>query len=110
MNEVVFYDSWGKGFKISKKAVEYMAELGSQKAKDLLKDHDNSFFFTNAWYEDNNRYDPYLIKAVKNLGDEAGYNLSIKIIKGDKFKIFRYDGLEEVLTPDEIKWNKIEKK
>ena len=109
MNEIVFFDSWGKGFNITRKAVEHMAQLGSKKAQDLLKIHkNNSFFFTNEWYEDKHRSDPYLVQTVKDLGDEAGYNLSIKKISENRYKIFRYDGLEEVITPSSINWVKIE--
>jgi hypothetical protein len=102
MNEIVYNSNWG-GFDITKEMVEYMAKIGSKKAKKLLKE-EKKYATYNKWHEDKYRYDPYLIKMVKDL---KPWPLAIEKIKGDKFIIWDYDGMETVMTPNNIKWKTI---
>lgn len=53
------------------------------------------------------RHDPILIKVIETLGDKASSRWSkiqIKTIKGNKYIIDEYDGMEDVLEPDDISW------
>ena len=136
MSEIVYNVGYG-GFSLSKEAVKYMAEKGSKEAIEMLsllseepafrnekishlRDDDNFGPFV----QDNYRYDPFLIDAVKTLtfrfetpalrieeiGEKANgkhSHLYIKKIKGNKFRIIEYDGNEDVETPDTILWNVI---
>ncbi len=53
------------------------------------------------------RHCPYFVRAVEILGDEAGAGdsvLRVVAVKGDKYVIEEYDGLERVETPESIRW------
>jgi len=102
--KIVINNCFG-GFSISRKAVEFMANLGSSQARAELESmEDNSH---NCYYGYSERYnfeydraDPYLIKAVETLGCEANSRFSdlkiIEIPEGVNWEIINHDGLETV--------------
>jgi hypothetical protein len=103
MYEVVIDGSWG-GFTLTKEMVEYMSQLGSKKAKNVLKKYSRSWEMSKNWEKAKYRYDPYLIQMVKDLKPR---NLIIEKIKSNKFVIHDYDGSEYILTPENIDWHTI---
>ena len=89
----------------------------------FLKDFGDEFYYAQVnqvQFNDNvvydsqvykNRHDPRLIKAVEELGEEANSNyakLRIAEIESDLYRIDEYDGLETVVTPEDLIWIKIE--
>ena len=118
MNKVVFNNCYG-GFSISRACAQRMSELGSQEAKELLTGEDSWEVFDSppAWYGslsyDYPRHCAILIQSVEALGDKASgscADLSIALIKGDRYIIKEYDGVERVTEPDDINWTIIEEK
>ncbi len=85
------------GFGLSKKAVERMAELGHDEAREEL-DRDNFYGFVCA--DDEQRADQILVQVVEELGREAdGSCAALEIVEipdGIDFQIDEYDGLEWV--------------
>ncbi len=86
------------GFGLSKAARDMLNELG---------------FVADSEYDYNRiaRHDPRLIKVVRKLGQEAEGDyaaLHIARIKGNKYIIEEYDGVEGVQEPDDIEWIIIE--
>lgn len=65
-----------------------------------------------GWTEDRlsafHRHDSDLVAVVEELGKDAGEDLEICAIKGNKYKIFEYDGAEIVITPEDEDWIVIE--
>lgn len=56
------------------------------------------------------RHDPILIQVVEELGELANglfANLKIEEVKGNKYHIYDYDGMEQLETPESIKWIEI---
>lgn len=89
----------------------------------FLKDFGNEFYYkqvNQVQFNDNvvydsqvytSRHDPRLIKAVEELGEEANSDyaeLRIAEIESDLYRIDEYDGLERVITPDDLVWIKID--
>ena len=87
-----------------------------------LKDFGDCFSFEdyndvelqdNLIYDDQvitSRHDPRLIKAIEELKEEADgrfSELKIAEIDSDVYIIHEYDGLETVVTPEDIDWIKI---
>jgi hypothetical protein len=101
------------GFSLSKKAVEYMAEKGSEQAKaELLESmEDNSY---NSYYGCSQKYnfeydrtDPYLIEAVETLGCEANgcfSKLKVVEIPDIEWEITDFNGVE-VITEKNKMWS-----
>lgn len=61
----------------------------------------------NVYYLPDNiqRHDPNLIKAVEEFPREcAKARIFLHELKGNKYIIKEYDGLEEVKQPDDINW------
>ena len=57
------------------------------------------------------RHDPDLVKTVEDLGSKANgsyAHLKIKELKGNRYIIDEYDGLERVVEPDDINWITVE--
>lgn len=53
------------------------------------------------------RHDPHLIAVVEELGAKANGDfakLEIEEIEGDRYRIEEYDGLENVVEPDDQEW------
>jgi hypothetical protein len=92
------------GFSLSKKAVEFMANLGSSQARaELESTEDNSdcyYGYSEKYGSEYSRTDPTLIKAVEVLKEEANSRFSnLKIIEipdGIDWEITDNDGLETV--------------
>lgn len=103
------------GFSLSKKAVEFMAEKGSEQAKAeleyIIPSEDNSdcyFGYSERYNFEYDRADPYLIKAVETLGCEANGCFSklkvIEIPEGVEWEITDFDGIE-VITEKNKMWS-----
>jgi hypothetical protein len=92
------------GFGISKKAVEWLAEHGSQEAKQ------NTFegLFNSYYVYDDDRSNPLLVECVETLGEESFGDLSeLKIVEVPDnldFVIDNYDGMESIHEKHQI-WN-----
>lgn len=81
MFKVVYNDCYG-GFGLSAKAESILKDLG----------HEDTYYIP--------RHHPDLIYVVELLGQEANSrfsDLKIKQLKGDKYYICEYDGLETVI-------------
>ena len=93
------------GFSVSKKAVEYMANLGSSQARaelESMKDNSHNCYYgySEKFDHEYDRTDPYLIEAVEVLKEEANGCFSklkvIEIPEGINWEIIDHDGLETV--------------
>jgi hypothetical protein len=104
--KIVINKSFG-GFGLSKKAVEYMAEKGSEQARAELeyiissKDNSDCYYgYSEKYNFEYSRTDPALIKAVEVLKEEANSRFSnlkiIEIPEGVNWEIIDHDGLETV--------------
>jgi hypothetical protein len=91
------------GFSVSRKAVEYMANLGSSQAiaeLESMEDNSNDIYlgYSEKYDHQYNRNDPYLIEAVEVLKEEANSRFSklkvIEIPEGVNWEIDEYDGVE----------------
>ena len=91
--KIVYNGSYG-GFDITEEMKEYI------KLKGISID--------NYGYYDLPRHHPLLVEAVENCKDVG--SLSIAEIEGCKYYIDEYDGLEGVMTPDNINWIIIDNK
>ena len=90
--KVVYNDCYG-GFSLSKEAIDWYKELTGKLGEIYARDI--------------SRHDPALVKVVETLGAKAdGYlaSLRVKEIKGNKYRIEEYDGVESVVEPDDIEW------
>ena len=88
--KVVINGCYG-GFELSEKAQKRYIELSGQ---------------TESFYE-MKRHCPYLVQVVEELGKEANARFSslyIVEIRGNKYMIEEYDGVENVVEPDDIQW------
>ena len=89
----------------------------------FLKDFGDEFYYNQVnqvQFNDNvvydsqvytSRHDPRLIKTVEELGEEANTDYSelrIAEIDSDVYIIREYDGLERIVTPEDISWIKME--
>lgn len=97
--EIAFNAGYG-GFGISKEALDRMAELGSDKAKECIELHKKSKSQYGSFDPEVERYDPILIQVIKELGNRAsgsGATLAIGIIHmNDLINIDDYDGKESI--------------
>lgn len=94
--KVVYNNCFG-GFSLSKEAIDWYKELTGKLGE--ICDSDIS------------RHDPALVKVVETLREKAnGYlaDLRVKEIKSNKYRIEEYDGMEEVVEPDDIEWVEVE--
>ena len=90
MNKVAYNDCYGV-FELSKEA------------KDWLKEHYPNY--SDKYYSI--RHDPRLIECIETLGDKVNETYSlIKIheIKGNKYRINNYDGMETIIEPNDLNW------
>ena len=123
MRKVVFNNCYG-GFSLSVKAVEWLeVNCTDNELRDFIKSlriagKEYSLFSkdkclcydVSGWFCDK-RHHKDLVAVVETLGEEAnGYcaNLAIEEISSKKYHIEEYDGVEEVVTPDESDWVFIE--
>lgn len=110
MYKVVYNACYG-GFGLSKKAVQRLAELGSEDAVQALKDDPNNTFGYSLYnyntYKSIARHDKHLVQVVEELGDEANgqcAKLEIEEIKSRQYRISEYDGYETVKTSNKSDW------
>lgn len=108
MYKVVYNSCYG-GFSLSKKAVQRLAELGSEEAVQALKDDPNNSFGYSLYdynsYKSIARHDKRLVQVVEELGDEANgrcSKLRIEEISSRTYRISEYDGLETVKTAHDL--------
>jgi len=95
------------GFSISRRCANLMAELGSSHAREMIE-----WPITSEWYGylgyDYPRHCKLLVAAVEKLGTQSasGQCSSLEVIelKGDKYIIKQYEGIETVLEPRDIRW------
>lgn len=122
-HKVVINNCFG-GFGITLKCVQTMAEMGHEKAIEILnhKDFtgkkepryqgytvgDYKGFYPRDLYD--NRHDPILIKAIEKIGTKEASDecaeLLVCEIEGNQYDITDYDGWETLVTP-EGKWRTI---
>jgi hypothetical protein len=101
--KIVINKSFG-GFGLSKKAVEYMANLGSSQARaelESMEDNSDCYYgYSEKYNFEYSRTDPALIKAVEVLKEEANSRFSnlkiIEIPEGVNWEIIDHDGLETI--------------
>ena len=116
MRKVVFNNCYG-GFSLSVKAVEWL-ELRDFIKSLRIAGKEYSFiskdeclrYDVSGWFE-GKRHHKDLVAVVEALGNDANgpcANLAIEEISSKKYHIEEYDGVEEVVTPDESDWVFIE--
>ena len=115
--KVVYNNCFG-GFGISKACAEWMAERGHEGAIKLIKDNqvierecsltDTYHYVWTSSLFDCHRHDPVLVEAVETLGKLAQSDvadLKVHTLKcGNRYMIEQYDGMENVVEPEDIKW------
>ena len=90
-------------FAISKEAAEYMAKLGSERAKKELEQTKDTFYgygFVLGMANEYDRTDPLLINAVETLKEKAnGYHAKLKVVEipdNINYVIDEYYGFEKI--------------
>ena len=115
-HKIVFNRCYG-GFSLSMKAVEWLENNATDESlRTLIKSYNNiecackqellryrvSEFFEHC------RHHHDLVAVVETLGtvaDGANADLDIKIISCNQYRIDKYDGVEDVVTPnDDFRW------
>jgi len=87
------------GYLLSKKSIARLTELG------VVYDSEYDYSY------DMKRHDPLLVQVVEELRGEAGADhskLTVGEISSPSYIIQEYDGRETIVTPEDIKWIKIE--
>ena len=131
MKHKIVYNSCYGGYSLSNKAIDWLSEHGSERAKNFIAqkrievkerddfssasqeriDNVNKFYVMDAVRSFLKRHDPDLVAVVEALGREAGgtfSELAIAEIDEDKYFIDEYDGRETVVTPADLCWEVIE--
>lgn len=99
------------GFGLSKKAVEFMAEMGSDQARaellESMEDNRDCYYgYSKKYNFEYSRTDPALVKAVEVLKSEANCCFSelkvIEIPEGIDWEISDCDGIEVVIEKHRI--------
>jgi hypothetical protein len=124
MSHKVVYNACYGGFELSLKAVEWLAEHATdpelkkfmeEKFTDKCKPFigttlESQYNYIGAgigsWFDDK-RHHKDLIAVVETLGSDANgpcAKLVITEISGNQYRIDEYDGLEEVITPEDSDW------
>jgi hypothetical protein len=88
--------------------VEEYLQIAEEDDKTGNYERSNAVYFpVYEIYE--NRTDPILIQVIEELGADAnGLDADLRIAEltaGTKYHISEYDGMENVMTPDDYKWN-----
>ncbi len=110
--KVVYNAKYG-GFSISQECAQFMADNGSKEAQRMLKEYKDDGI-CQWWYGnwEGDRHDPLLVQAIETLGrriehvyiDAEGEQHGIRALRGTKYIVREYDGLESVIEPDDITW------
>lgn len=124
MSHKVVYNACYGGFCLSLKAIEWLAEHATDPElkkfmEEKFTDKCKPFIGTalcswsdyiragiGSWFDDK-RHHKDLVAVVEALGDEASgpcAELEIMEISGNQYRIDEYDGLEEVITPEDSDW------
>ena len=113
MSHKVVYNACYGGFNLSMDAINWLAEHASdQELKTYIKERfkDAYKIFIGAaigsWFDDK-RHHKDLVDVVEILGNRASgecSKLEIIEISGNQYRIDEYDGLEEVITPEDSDW------
>ena len=101
MTVKVVYNTCFGGFRLSRKAVEWLAERGVAAAIHALEGvsvNDDPYISS----RDLPRHHPLLVLCVETLGDAANTRhskLGVEELRGRKYRIEEYDGSETVMEP-----------
>lgn len=111
-HKVVINGGYG-GFHLSDKAIKYLEQQPEIKALRQTgeldgRSLDNYFTYKGTRAYRGNRHNPALVRCVETLGKEAGENLKVETVYGNKYLINSDDGMESLVTPDSIPWVNIE--
>lgn len=111
MNKVVYNACYG-GFSLSREAILLAREMtgdprwGAPCIKGDKYDDGTEVDADYGRIRDRvKRHDPILLRVVVELGEKASgkfARLKIQEIKGSIYRIDEYDGMETVVTPDEV--------
>lgn len=118
-HEIVINIHYG-GYRLNGKVVKRLAELGCKEARDFIEKCDRTHAKRTpeeiewdkefpdpdpyrSYILNEDRMNPFLIKVVKELQEEAG-SLQVVTFKGNLYRIIKRDGAETIETPDSIKW------
>lgn len=101
-HKVVVHGTWG-GFNLSDKAVAMIQEIAPECVENISSKRDGVWLVYRG-----PRHHPALVQVVETLGAEAGDDLEVVEIEGNRYWIEEYDGCETVHTPYNQKWTVIE--
>lgn len=107
MTGVVYNDCYG-GFSLSRRAVELGRELSGDPAWGEAGPLDSKY---DAYARDVCRHDPVLVDVVSILGPAAGgesCDPKIKRLRGNRYFIDEYDGVESVIEPADVEWVEVQ--
>lgn len=120
MSHKVVYNACYGGFSISLKAVDWLEENAEDEAlckliKTVKTNNLNSgtslkyeyLCYDVSDYFHDKRHHKDLVAVVEALGDEASGScaeLEITEISGNQYRIDKYDGSEDVVTPEDSDW------
>ena len=134
MKHKVVYNNCYGGYALSNKAIDWLAEHGSERTRQFIarkrieaneankkeekdcprvfvtSDSTNQYYVMGAVRSFLERHDPDLVAVVEALGKEVNgtfSDLAIEEIEGDMYNIEEYDGKETVVTPDDTCWTVI---
>lgn len=86
-------------FFLTDKQIQLMAKYGSTKAQLYLA---SETMFPSWLYADLDRHDKILVRVVEETVDDKRSTLEIREIKGDCYYIEEYNGMECIMTPEDI--------
>ena len=109
MSHKVAYNTVYGGFSLSRLGLDWLVDHGHPMAIEVARGPnplDDNWTRGVCW--DGPRHDPMLVLAVETLGSAkvSGPTADIQLheLRGDRYIIREYDGLETVIEPDEIHW------
>lgn len=119
MHKVVYNNCFG-GFSLSLKAIEWLEEnCKDNELRNFIKSlrlageeysfasKDECLCYNVSDWLDKYRHHEDLAAVVEALGSDANgpcTSLGITVISGKRYRIEKYDGAEEVVTPEDSDW------
>ena len=104
----VVYNTCYGGFTLSEEGVRFMADRGNKDCIQLIEEGRAADGWSMYDECDTPRHDALLVIAVETLGSEraSGFcaELDIHTLKGNRYVIHEYDGVETVVEPHDINW------